>query len=400
MKALYFENKIVRVAALKAATLINRYAALGRFSPLVYGNVEEPQLPDARWLKVRNISCGLCGTDLHFMFMDMDPKCFPAAVPGITRKFLGHELISEVIEVGDEAGDFHVGDRVTMRIDWPSCFQMEIDPPCRQCGQGNYMLCENLGSSELPLRDVGGGFSPFMVMHRSQPYKIPDSVNNDEALLMEPLASSVHGVLKAEPQSGDKVLVVGAGSIGLLTVAAARAFQPEAKVYCLARHPFQAETAEKLGAEILKEGKDLYPRIADATGARYVKGYFGNEILLGGFDRVYDTVGNDRSLNLSLRAVRGGGDVVLIGINFKPGKIDYSAIWNQEIRLTGINCHSDESLSQNSFDIAAGLLEEKLIDPADFITHRYPMTEYKEAVKTFLNKKESRAVKIVLDHSL
>ncbi len=397
MKALYFENKIAQVAMLKAASQFNKYAALGRLSPLKYKHIEEPTIPDANWVKVKNRSCGLCGTDLHFMFMDIDPRCFPAAVPGISRKFLGHELVGEIVEVGSDVPDFEVGDRVAMRIDWPSCFQMEIRPPCPQCAVGNYMLCENQGARQLPVRDVGGGFSPFMIMHRTQPFLIPDALSHDQALLLEPLASAVHGVLKASPAPGEKVLVIGAGSIGLLTVAVLRALHPEVEVFCLSRYPFQARVATKLGAEVIPEGQNLYRTIAEITDARYVQGHFSNEIMLGGFDVVYDSIGNDKSIHNALRWTRGGGTVVIIGINFNPGKVDYSPIWAQEINLFGINSHANESGGRSSFDIAAQLLVDDCVSPADLITHRFPIRQYKNAVKTFLSKACSEAIKIVLD---
>lgn len=399
MKALYFENRLGKVAALKVLEKVWKNAALGPISPLRYADVPEPRLPNPRWLKVRNLQCGLCGTDLHFMFMDLDPKCFSAAMPGIRRKFLGHELVGEVIEAGAEAGNLAVGDRVVMRIDWPSCAQLEIDPPCAQCSAGNYMLCEKLGQAGLPIEDVGGGFSPFMIMHRSQPFRVPDALSNDQAVLIEPLASAVHGVLKAPPAANAQVLVIGGGTIGLLAVAAVRALFPNVMVHCLARYPFQARVAEKLGAKLIPEGRDLYPRVACASGARYVRGPFSNEILLGGFDAIYDTIGNDATLQNALRWTRGGGTVVVLGINFKPGKIDYSPVWCQEVNLIGINCHATERDGRTSFQIAAELLERGAADPADFITHRFPVHRYKEAVTAFLDKRNAQAIKIVLTHS-
>jgi len=74
--------------------------------------VPEPQIPNSRWLKVKNKACGLCGSDIHFIFMEMAPKSFPAATPGVSRKYLGHELLGEVMETGDYAGDFKKGDRL------------------------------------------------------------------------------------------------------------------------------------------------------------------------------------------------------------------------------------------------------------------------------------------------
>ncbi len=398
MKALYFENKLLPALAVKVASQVDRFAALKGFSPLKYAEVPEPSLPNARWLKVRNLACGLCGTDLHFMFMDFDPTCFPAAIPGISRKFLGHELVGEVTAVGAEVENLKVGDRVAMRIDWPSCNQLEIDPLCPQCQRGYYMLCENQGTVDLPLRDVGGGFSPYMVMHRSQPYKIPDELDNDHALLLEPLASAVHGVLKASPEPGSKILVIGAGTMGLMTVAALRGLFPETDVYCLARYPLQAEAAARIGATVLSGSGPLYRNLAEVTQARHVKGYLGNEILLGGFDVVYDTVGGDATLSQALRVVKGGGRVVLIGINFKPGKIDYTPVWAQEVELTGINCHGTEADGRTSFEVAAELLKRGVLEPEWIITHRFPVADYKDAVKTFLTKGKNQAIKIVLEH--
>ena len=397
MKALYFENRLSKVIALKAAQLFYRYAALGPLSPLRYDDIPEPQIPNPRWLKVKNIACGLCGTDIHFMFMEMDPKCFSAAMPGIRKKFLGHELVAEVIELGAEVEGLDIGDRVAMRIDWPSCYQLEIDPPCAQCAAGNYMLCENLGTKEPVIEDTGGGFSPYMIMHRSQPFRIPDALDNDTALLLEPLASAIHTILKAKPAPGDKVLVIGGGTIGLLTVAALRALAPEAEAFCLVRYSFQAQAAEKLGAHTVEEGRELYARLSAAVQARHIKGLFRNEIMLGGFDLIYDTVGNDTSLQNALRWTKAGGTVVLTGINFNPGKIDYSPIWCQEVNVVGINCHATETNGETSFDIAAQLLLDGRVDPSLLITHRYPVQSYKEAVKTFLNKRSSQAIKIVLD---
>ena len=129
MKALFLDNDIKKVLALKILRPFLRSAPVGRCFPVQYGEVPEPELPGPRWLKVRVRSCGICGSDLHFIHLDMDPKCFPAAIPGLKRKYLGHELLAEVVEAGAEAAPFAIGDRVGLRIDWPSCFQMEIDPP-------------------------------------------------------------------------------------------------------------------------------------------------------------------------------------------------------------------------------------------------------------------------------
>src|SRR4030065_1019085 len=100
MKALYFDSDIKRIVATKALSLVYPNAPLSRFSPVSYAEIDEPELPGANWVKVHNRMCGLCGSDIHFMFLEIDPKTAPAAVPPIKRKFLGHELVGGVVESG------------------------------------------------------------------------------------------------------------------------------------------------------------------------------------------------------------------------------------------------------------------------------------------------------------
>jgi threonine dehydrogenase-like Zn-dependent dehydrogenase len=399
MRGLFFDNNIIKVGLLQITSKLYKYAALLPLSPTCYGRIDEPEIPNPRWIKVKNKACGICGSDIHFIFMELDPKSFPAATPGLSRKFLGHEMVGEVVEVGGEVSRFKKGDRVCLRIDWPSCYQMEIDPMCRQCEAGNYMMCENLGVRKLPVVNTGGGFSPYMVMHQTQPYKVPSDLTDDEALLIEPVASAVHGVMKRIPERGDRVLVIGCGTIGLLSIAIAKAMGRGAEIFALAKYPFQADMARRMGAtDVVIDNREAYKSMASITGAQYHEGYFGNRILLGGFDIVYDSVGSDRSIQNALRWVRGGGSLVILGINFRPGRIDYTPIWHQEINVTGMNCHADEKGGKTSFDIASRLLMDKRIDTDGLITHRFPMHRYREAVKVFKNKGKHKAIKIVLDH--
>lgn len=399
MKAIYFDNYIPKIVALNVLSRFTEEAAYWRFSPVRYTEVQEPQIPNPRWLKVKNRASGVCGSDINFIFAEKGARSFLAALPGLPRKYLGHELVGDVVEVGPEADEFQVGDRVTLRIDWPSCFQMEMVPPCHQCARGNYMLCENLGKKKLAISDNGGGFSPLMVVHRTQPFKVPQGLSDDEAILMEPAACAVHGVLKRVPEPGERVLVIGCGPIGLLTIATAKALQPGARVHCIARYPFQAEMAKRMGADdVIGDNEGIYESAAEATGARVCTGLLKNKILLGGFDVIYDSVGSDSTVQDSLRWLRGGGTLVIVGINFKPGRLDYTPVWHQELRMTGINCHATESDGRNSFEVVADLMLEKKIDVSGMVTHRYPLPLYRDAVQTLLNKGKYGAIKVVIQH--
>ncbi len=400
MKALYFDSDIKRIVLTKALSLVYPDAPLSRFSPVSYADVDEPTLPGENWVKVKNRMCGVCGSDIHFMFLEIDPKTAPAAVPPIKRKFLGHELVGEVVEPGKGAREFKKGDRVILRIDWPSCYQKEAKPMCRQCAAGNYLLSENPGWDGAPANQ-GGGFSPYMVVHKSQLVKIGPDIPDQDAILIEPVACSVRAALKRPPVPKERVLVLGAGTIGLTMIMVLRAIAPNAEVWALARYPHQAELAKRLGAAGVISGKDAYKKVADVTGARYFKGMFNNEMVIGGFDVIYDTVGNDRSITDALRWARAGGTVVVVGINFIPKRLEYTPIWYQEVNLTGINCHGQETFrgkSMTSFDAALTLYREGKLDFSGIITHTFPMADFRQAIKIFFDKKRHRAVKVVLTH--
>lgn len=400
MKALYFDTDTKKIVLIKALSLFWKKAPLSAFSPVQYAEVPEPEIPSPNWVKVKNRMCGLCGSDVHFMFLEIDPKVAPAAVPPIPRKYIGHELVGEVVEVGSGAKDFSAGDRVILKIDWPSCFQKETEPMCRECGRGNYLLCEKPGSVGIP-ENQGGGFSPYMVAHKTQLIKIDDAIPDEDAILIEPTACSVRAVLKRPPKEGEKVLVIGTGAIGLNMIAVIKAISPKTEVYALSRYPHQAEIAVRLGAEDTIGERDAYKRVAEITGGKYFSGLFKNEIVIGGFDVIYDTVGNDRTIKDALRWARSEGTVVIVGINFAPKRLDYSPVWFQETNLLGINCHGMElfrGVEMSSFEVALTLYREGKLDFGGFLTHTLPMEDFRKAVDIFFAKGKNRAVKIALKH--
>jgi threonine dehydrogenase-like Zn-dependent dehydrogenase len=482
VKALYFDRDVARALAVQALGKVRKDLAFGRLSPVTYGEVPIPELPGPRWVQVANLECGLCGTDVHLMLQDIDARSFVAALPTPARIYLGHESWGRVVSVGDGARrglngsseGFTSGDRVALRIQWPSCFQMEIDPPCRQCAAGSYMLCENMarftaddlrgkhGDAEtqehppennrragdkrvasgkkqrravgrskrkaapatgegtavaaeqaavdatasaaadngldIAAVETGGGFSPLMVAHVDQLFRIPEAVPNERAVLLEPTAVAVHAVLRRPPQPGDHVLVIGGGTIGLLIMAVLRVYAPEIELHCVVRQDVQAALAEWLGAIVHRPGPALTRDLARATGACHMHGMLNNEALLGGFDVVYDAVGTGDSLRDALRWTRARGTVLLVGAEMRSGRFDYTPLWHQEIDLLGVIGHGTEADGRTSFAHAADLLADPTFPVEGLVTHRFPMDHWQDAVHAFMNKRRSGAVKIVLEH--
>jgi threonine dehydrogenase-like Zn-dependent dehydrogenase len=175
---------------------------------------------------------------------------------------------------------------------------------------------------------------------------------------------------------------------------------PDCHITTLARHPHQAETARRLGADEVVSGEDDYQAVARITGARLYAGMFGNRMLLGGFDVVYDCVGSAHTLHDSLRWARAGGAVVMVGIKLSPLKLDLSPIWCQEVDLVGLYAHGAEvwqGKPWRTYDLVVELMRQGKLTVEGLITHRFPLSQWKQAI-AIARDKRSGSVKVVLDY--
>jgi threonine dehydrogenase-like Zn-dependent dehydrogenase len=385
---------------------------LGRFwpgayfsfsAPLRVQNVPREALAASNWVRVRNRLAGICGSDLHLIYVKGDLRVAPAALPGRQPFYLGHEVVGEVIEIGDEVQHLRIGDRVVLQYR-PNCLSTGALPLCHFCASGYYNFCER-GELPGPL-PLGGGWSEEMLLPEQQLFRVSADLSDEQAVMLEPAAVALHAVLRRLPQAGEHILVVGAGTIGLLTVALVRIFAPQARVSVLARYPFQIEQATRLGAEHIIYAQDSYQGVQQATKAEIYQGWFGNQMLLGGFDVIYDTIGSQSTLHHALRWARAGSTLVLVGSDLHIMHIDMTPIWYQEISLLGSLSHGIENWPLNTtnkrstFDIAAELIRQRRLAPEQLITHRFALTDYQHALTTAAGKSQSRAIKIVFDYAL
>src|SRR5215831_13678928 len=159
MQTVYVDKALPKMLTVKAIKMIWPNVVFSPLSPSRYADIPEPLLPGARWVRVKNLQCGICATDLSLLFVDVSPRIAPAALPGTRRFYLGHEVVSQVTEAGPSVTRINVGDRVVMdtRFQGPTCLSQEIDRPCRHCNEGNFARCENASASLWP-RGVGGGW--------------------------------------------------------------------------------------------------------------------------------------------------------------------------------------------------------------------------------------------------
>ena len=400
MLTIYVDKNIPKMLATKALKPLVPGVLFSPLSPVRVEELEPPELPGPRWVRLRNKLCGICATDLTFLNLDIDPKIGPAALPGADRFYLGHEVVSEVTEVGPKVTRFQVGDRAIMytRFHGANCLTQEIEPLCRSCAAGYFLLCEN-SSLDLAPRGMGGGWGDGYIAHETEVYPVLDGLDDEQAAMVEPISVGVHAALRRFPEPGDHVLVLGCGIVGLNVIQALRAMGAECRITALARYTHQAEMALKLGADEILDGRGGYEKMARVTGARAFEGMLGSRMMLGGFDIVYDNVGSAQTLQDSLRWTRARGAVVLTGVKFAPMQLDLTPVWYREVDLIGVNTHSMESWQGQhlqSFDLTMALLKEKKLSIEGLITHRFGLEQWREAIKTAEDKRTG-SIKVMLD---
>jgi threonine dehydrogenase-like Zn-dependent dehydrogenase len=402
MHAIYVDKHIPRVLLTKALAPLWPGFVWTPFSSARVTEIPDPPLPAPDWVRVRNQSCGICASDLSLLFVRANPSVAPSALPGLSRFWLGHEVVSTVTEVGPAVTGFKVGDRVVMDSYHygAHCLSLGIQPVCRFCAIGNNRFC--LNSSEPGRRGAGGGFGDGYVAHESDIYPCPLWLTLDQGLFIEPLGIALQAVLRRPPAGGQKVLVYGAGIIGLLTTMVAKVLAPEAEITVLARYAHQAEMAERLGASYILRSQNSFSEVTNITGGKFYTAPLNKGIVLDGFDVVYDCVGDEQSLTNSLRWTRAGGAVVIVGLHMSPMKnIDLTLVWYSHIDLIGTFMHGHSEWNgqlAHDYDRVIDFYSQGKFDIGGLITHRFPQKDFKEAIRVASNKGKEKAIKVALEH--
>jgi L-iditol 2-dehydrogenase len=364
--------------------------------------VPEPRLRGPHWVKIRPRLSGLCGSDMSIMRCRESLTLQPfASFPFI----FGHEVCGEIAELGDAVEGFKVGERVTV-MPALGCLPRDIDPPCPMCAQGRNQLCYNSTEGSLAPgmftgsnADTAGFISEMGVAHDSQLCKVPAGVSDENVVLTEPFATTLHMVVKNPIQPGETLLVFGCGVMGLCTIAGLKALHPQARIIAVEPDPFHAEVAKEMGAhEVLQPGgKQFYKKIAELTDAKMFRPLATKPILIGGVDRVFDTVGTTDTIEASLRVLANGGTFNLLGIG-APKALDWTPVWLKELTLRGIYGAQEEEIGgerMHAFDLAMKLYAEGNADISHMVTHRFSLDDWQDAIRTASAKGKSKAIKVV-----
>ncbi|NLC57656.1 MAG: alcohol dehydrogenase catalytic domain-containing protein [Armatimonadetes bacterium] len=312
---------------------------------------------------VRVSACGVCGSDLH-SFLGHWPQ--PPFAPG-------HEIAGTVEAVGEGVTHFAPGDAVTIEPLIP-CGE------CRPCRAGQPSAC---GHHEFISWHRHGGFADQVVAPARCLLALPEGPARAQGALVEPLAVAIHGLRRAPLQGGDTLLVLGAGTIGLLAIAAGRALGA-GRILATAKHTHQAERAEQMGA-------DTVVRMGEGNPAEALATLTQGE----GVDVVLDSAGGSQAIDLALRAARRGGTLALVGAYPLPPRTALNEVIGKELRLVGSNCYGLVD-GRRDFALAIDLLASGRVDPSPLVTHRFPLAEIQQAFETASNK-STGAVKVLVE---
>lgn len=384
--------------------LFTRWAS-GRFPTVGLGplgsvrldEVEPLPLPGPDWVRLETMLSGICGSDLAALTAHDSLQLEPFGAYPFT---FGHEVVGRIVEVGAEAGGWGEGDEVVVNP-MLACRQRGLDPPCAPCERGEFGLCRRTNDGTIgagPMTGfcpgTGGGWADGFVAHVSQLHRM-GGLTPEVAVLADPFASALRPVLLHPPEPEDEVLVIGSGTIGLLTVHALRSTGWDGIIAVLARYPFQRERAERAGADqVFDETGDLFEWAGSRPGARAYDPTLAPEFVEGGPSLVFDTVGSQRTANTALALTREDGRIVLVGSAAKVAA-DWTRIWYRQLTLAGVFAYGEAPFRgerRDAFATALDLMRET-DDELDYVTHTFDLEEYRGAIAVALDKQPGACVK-------
>ncbi len=352
----------------------------GPLAPLRLVTKSDPADRGEGWARVRPLLSGICGSDLA----TISGSTSFYFTPLVSLPFVpGHEVVGELL---DDCGDLAAGQRVVLSSVL-ACAARGEDPVCPNCAAGDFGRCDRVTIGDLKpglqtgyCTDTGGGWSRLMTAHRSQLFAVPEGMGDRSAVLVEPMAAAVHAALRAQVPDGGSVLIVGAGTVGILTALAIQRLAKPGRMIVAAKHPRQREAARVVGATEVVRPEHTVKAVRRGEHAVKLTPERGQEFLMGGVDVAIECVGSTSALDLALRTTRAGGRVVLSGI--PAGGADLTPLWFRELELVGAYTGGTEDVGgkrRRTFDLAMEIAgDTPMLD--DLVGATYPLARWREAL--------------------
>ncbi|WP_163167745.1 NAD(P)-dependent alcohol dehydrogenase [Arthrobacter sp. Alg241-R88] len=310
-----------------------------------------PQL-DADQVLVQVAAVGVCGSDVHYY---EHGRIGPYVVDH--PLILGHELSGRIAAVGSAVDPGRVGQRVAVEPQRP-CRK------CKQCKAGRYNLCPEIEFYATP--PIDGAFAEYVTIQSDFAYDIPDSVSDEAAALIEPLSVGLWACERAEIKPGSRVLIAGAGPIGIIAAQAARAFG--------ATEIYISDIAEDRLAFALEHGA------THALNAR-TDTVEGLDV-----DAFIDASGAPQAVRSGIKAVAPAGRVILVGLGADDVELPVSFLQNREIWLSGVFRYT------NTWPLAIQLIADGKVDLDILVTGKFSLSESEEALKAGKQPGQLKAV--------
>ncbi|MEO5901973.1 MAG: zinc-binding dehydrogenase [Ilumatobacteraceae bacterium] len=380
MKSLQIDKKLARIGLARVLSAVAPTTA-AKAGPLELVRDDPPSLPGPEWVRLKPRLSGICGSDLATV-QGQAGVYFDSIVSFPFT--LGHELVADTV-----VGSGEPASRRVVLIPVLHCAIRGVSPVCGACATGDINRCERVAFGHIKpglqtgyCCETGGGWSEGLVAHPLQLVDVPDDLSDDAAVMIEPAAC---GVRAAREHRGGSVAIIGAGTVGLLTLAAiiGRGDGGSAPPIVAAKYGAQRRFAAQLGGTVCAPGE--LQRIVRSQSASLVAG----DQLTGGVDQVFDCVGTSRSLEQALSIIRPGGEVVLVGMPATV-TVDLTGLWHREVRITGCYAYRRED-----FDTAIELVRR--FELGRLVSSTYALDEYDTAIAHAANAGPRDAIKIAFD---
>ncbi len=321
--------------------------------------------PEADEVLIRIKTVGLCGSDVHY-YEHGKIGDFIVEKPII----LGHEASGEIVKVGEKVTELQVGQRVSIEPG-ATCGK------CDHCKEGRYNLCPHVEFLATPPYD--GAFCEYIAMRADLVFPIPDSMSYETAALIEPFSVGIHAISRGKLQSGETVVIMGMGPIGLVTAAAAKMAGAKT-IIGVDLEQSRLDVAKEMGAT---HTINLSEDNLDDKVMKYTNGV--------GVDLAIETAGNPKAVQGTISSVKRGGRVVIVGMSPQDEvPVSISKIIDKEIDLMGVFRY------HHTYPKAIEMLSSKEVDIEKMITNQYQLTDVKEAFEKAIHDK-TNTLKIMIN---
>ena len=397
MRALQVRRNVAKLGIARIASAVSPTMA-AKMGPLDLRTIDDPSCPGGvnamGWHQVKTRLAGICGSDIslvegHASTYFEDWVSFPF-VPG-------HEVVGEL-----ESGQRVILEPVLGHAARGLPLPFEGASPADGDDYAHLAKSSNGGALEVGIQtgfccSTGGGWAPWFWAHESQLHHIDDSMPDERAVLVEPLAGGIHAALLSRPSlagiENPVVAVLGAGTMGLAAIAGLKRYVPEARIVVGARYPHQQAIAKALGADVVVPDSQLQSAVRRQVGGMVVGGQ-----LTSGAHVTIDAVGSNSSVVDALAMTKPRGRVVLLGM---PADItlDLTGLWHRETELKGAYTYGTETLADGrvakTFDLAVDTANH--FQAERLLSATYPLADHVDAIAHAATAGRRGAVKIAFD---